>query len=180
MLSFDIRSLESKAVQVDGELRPDDPIWQEGDPLPSRPVRVTGRLSSSGSGRFYWHGRIEGDATLSCRRCLSDTSVHVKEDDIHLIFAETGSEEADDPDVHLLDPRAKDLDLRPAIREQWLLSAPRYALCREDCKGLCATCGAELNAGPCDCPSTGEARTEDARPTDARWDALRKLNSSSN
>ena len=59
-----------------------------------------------------------------------------------------------------------ELDLRPALREQWLLNVPGYALCRDDCKGLCPTCGAELNVGPCDCASTS---------ADPRWDALRKL-----
>ena len=60
MLSFDLRSLESKAVQVDDYLDPDDPVWKEGDPRPAEPVHVTGRLSPAGAGRFYWHGRLEG------------------------------------------------------------------------------------------------------------------------
>ena len=57
--------------------------------------------------------------------------------------------------------RATELDLRPALREQWLLHVPGYALCRDDCKGLCPTCGAELNAGPCDCASAA---------ADPRWE----------
>ena len=61
MLSFDIRSLESHAVVVDEELFADDPVWQEDDPKPADAVHVTGRLSVAGPGRFYWHGRIEGD-----------------------------------------------------------------------------------------------------------------------
>jgi uncharacterized protein len=163
MLSFDIRSLTEHAVVVDATLSPDDEVWQEGDPKPSAPLRVRGRLSSAGPDRFYWHGTIEGDVALECSRCLGDTSAHVV-DDAHLIFAEAGAEGVeDDPDVFVLDDRSNDLDLRPAIREQWLLNVPGYALCRDDCKGLCATCGAELNLGPCDC-----------KPADARWDALRK------
>ena len=67
MLSFDIRSLETKAVQVDGSIQPDDPIWEEGDVRPSEPVRVTGRLSSAGEGRFYFTGRIDGGIVLPCR-----------------------------------------------------------------------------------------------------------------
>ena len=27
-------------------------------------------------------------------------------------------------------------------------------LCRDDCAGLCPKCGADLNAGPCDCRAT--------------------------
>jgi len=70
MLSFDIRSLEQHGVNVDAMLSPDDPVWQDEDPKPSGPLHVTGRLSTAGVGRFYWHGRIEGDVAMPCRRCL--------------------------------------------------------------------------------------------------------------
>jgi uncharacterized protein len=169
MLSFDIRSLESHAAVVDEELPASDPVWEEGDPKPENAVHVTGRLSAAGPGRFYWHGHIEGDVALECSRCLADARAHVQ-DETHLIFAEHGDEETDDPDVYRLDPRADELDLRPAIREEWLLAAPTYALCREGCKGLCPRCGVDLNAGPHTCAH------EEADP---RWDALRKLNQSS-
>jgi uncharacterized protein len=165
MLSFDIRSLTEHAVTVDDVLSPDDAVWVAGDAIPSAPIRVTGRLSSAGPGRFYWHGTIEGEVALSCRRCLGDASGQVSEE-AHLIFAEAGSEELeDDPDVFLLDDRKAELDLRPALREQWLLHVPGYALCRDDCKGLCPTCGADLNVEPCACASSA---------ADPRWDALRK------
>ncbi len=168
MLSFDIRSLESEAAVVDEKLLDTDPIWEDDDSKPAGAVHVTGRLSSAGPGRFYWHGRIEGNVSLECSRCLTETTAHVS-DETHLIFAETLGEETDDPDVYPLDPEADVLDLRPAIREEWLLAAPTFALCRPDCKGFCPRCGTDLNAGPHDC-SQDEA--------DPRWDALRKLHSS--
>ncbi|MDE3152493.1 MAG: DUF177 domain-containing protein [Gemmatimonadota bacterium] len=167
MLSFDIRELETRAVQVDGTLNADDPIWEPGDAVPSDTIRVTGRLSPAGADRFYWHGHIAGTAVVPCRRCLTDTPAPV-EDEAHLIFAVAGSEDADDPDVYTFGPRDKNLDLRPVVRELWLLNAPAYVLCRDDCKGLCPTCGADLNAGPCGCSPAG----------DTRWDALRKLDPS--
>lgn len=149
MLSFDIRSLTEHAVTVDDVLSADDPVWQDGDPKPAAPVQVTGRLSGAGPGRFYWHGSIDGVVELSCSRCLGDTKGLVSAE-AHLIFAEAGTEGVeDDPDVFLLDDRSAELDLRPAVREQWLLNVPGYALCRDDCKGLCPTCGAELNLGSC-------------------------------
>lgn len=153
MLSFDIRSLASHAAVVDDVLKADDSVWKEEDPRPDGAVHVTGRLSSAGPGRFYWHGRVEGDLVLPCRRCLADARAHV-EDDAHVIFAEPEDEDTDDPDVYPLDPRARELDLRPAIREQWVLAAPTYAVCREECRGLCPHCGADLNAGPCGCPQS--------------------------
>src|SRR5829696_3658707 len=162
MLSFDIRSLESHAVVVDEDLPASDPVWEEDDPKPDGAVHVTGRLSAAGPGRFYWHGKIAGNVVLACSRCLAGASAHVS-DEAHIIFAESGDEDTDDPDVYQLDPRAIELDLRPAIREQWLLAAPGFALCRDDCKGLCPRCGADLNAGSHDC-SQQEA--------DPRWNAL--------
>ena len=149
MLSFDIRSLTEHAVTVDDTLSADDPVWEDGDPKPSAPILVQGRLSSAGPGRFYWHGSIEGDVALPCSRCLTDTEAHMS-DEAHLIFAVVAPEGVeDDPDVFLLDDRSSELDLRLAVREQWLLNVPGYALCRDDCMGLCPTCGAELNLGPC-------------------------------
>jgi uncharacterized protein len=170
MLSFDIRSLVAHAAIVDDLLPADDPVWAAGDLRPETAVRVTGRLSAAGTGgeRFYWHGRIDGDVVLECSRCLAEAHAHVS-DEAHLIFAERGDENTEDPDVYQLDPNAVELDLRPAIREEWLLAAPSYALCREDCKGLCQRCGADLNAGPHECASEA---------VDPRWDALRKLKSS--
>src|SRR5436309_329676 len=132
MLSFDIRSLTEHAVTVDDTLSPDDPVWEDSDTRPLAPIHVRGRLSAAGPGRFYWHGSIEGDVALECARCLGDTSAHVT-DEAHVIFAEPGNDEVqDDPDVYLLDERSDELDLRPALREEWLLNAPAYALCRED------------------------------------------------
>ena len=169
MLSFDIRSLESHAVVVDEELSANDPVWEDEDPKPADAVHVTGRLSAAGPGRFYWHGRIDGDITLECSRCLTETERHVN-DEAHIIFADRENEESDDPDVYLVDSSAIELDLRPAIREQWILAAPTFALCKEDCRGFCPRCGADLNAGPHECSH------EEADP---RWEALRKLNQSS-
>jgi uncharacterized protein len=162
MLSFDIRSLDSRAETVDGRLAPDDPVWQEADVRPGEPLRVTGRLSNAGAGRYYFSGRLEGGFDAECRRCLTDVRSSVA-DEVHALFAEEDEQSADDPDVFPIDPRSHALDLRPAVREQWLLSVPQFVQCREDCKGLCPTCGADLNAGTCDCPPA----------TDSRWAALR-------
>ena len=168
MLLFDRRAVEDKAAVVNAELPPNDPIWQATDPVPSGPLKVTGRLSSAGPGRFYWHGEVSGDIALPCRRCLADASAHVH-DESHVIFADADSDEVDDPDVQVLDERSVVIDLRPTVREQWLLNAPAFAVCREDCKGMCPTCGKDLNEGPCDCP--------EVRAVDTRWDALKKITS---
>ena len=60
------------------------------------------------------------------------------------------------------------LDLGDVVREQLFLSLPLKRLCREDCRGLCPTCGKNLNTGACGCPPPEE-------PEDPRLSPLRGL-----
>jgi uncharacterized protein len=60
------------------------------------------------------------------------------------------------------------IDLGQLMREQFYLSLPMKPLCRDDCRGLCAVCGENLNlADPRD------HRHE--MPGDPRWAKLREL-----
>ena len=43
-----------------------------------------------------------------------------------------------------------------AVRACVLLEVPAKVLCREDCKGLCPVCGANLNHGTCTCQEGAE------------------------
>jgi uncharacterized protein len=162
MLSLDVRALAKQAASVAGELAPSDPVWGGADVLPVSSVKVTGRVSAAGGGRYYWSGHIEGDAVQQCTRCLDPVEVHVKED-VRAIFAEDDTGD-DDPDVYIVDAASGTLDLKPAVREHWLLSVPRFVLCSDDCKGLCPTCGENLNHVVCSHVPAG----------DPRWDALRQ------
>jgi uncharacterized protein len=164
MLSFDLRSLESQASRVDGELPGNDPVWQEGDARPKGAIRVAGRLSVAGPGRFYFSGRMEGMAVSECRRCLEPVESAVQAD-LQLLLVDASADEAEEADVYLVDVRQRELDLRPAIREEWLLAAPSFLECSDSCRGLCPSCGANLNHGACGC----------APATDPRWTALSSL-----
>ena len=55
--------------------------------------------------------------------------------------------------------------LEDVVREQVLLASPVKLVCREDCKGLCPQCGANLNTAACNCQLPG----------DPRWAALSEL-----
>ncbi|HEX4933960.1 MAG TPA: DUF177 domain-containing protein [Gemmatimonadaceae bacterium] len=150
MLSFDIRTLSQGAVQVEGDLNADDPVWMEGDVRPATAVHVTGRVSGAGNGRYYFSGGLTGIAAGECRRCLVPVESPVA-CDIHVLYADADDENADEPDVYPLGDLGTMLDLRPAIREPWLLEAPTLPLCRPDCKGLCPTCGIDRNTNSCTC-----------------------------
>ncbi|MEO8577513.1 MAG: DUF177 domain-containing protein [Gemmatimonadales bacterium] len=122
-------------------------------------------MSAAGPSRFYFSGRIGGESRIPCRRCLNEVGVTVDEE-AHFIFSSEGEDAADDPDVYPFDANAMSLDLKPAVRETWLLTVPGFVLCREDCKGLCANCGTDLNAGTCDCVPAA---------IESQWDELRAI-----
>lgn len=42
------------------------------------------------------------------------------------------------------------IDLEPLVRDELSLALPKAPLCRPDCAGLCAECGADLNTAPCE------------------------------
>src|SRR5919198_3021343 len=164
MLRVDLRELaQGRAVETRGELKQDDPAL-EGFELGLRePVAVNGRLQSIGEGRFYWQGTARTVVQGDCRRCLSPVTTPLKLD-IGALFTQDPDAQ-DDPDSYPVAPDATEIDVTPAVREELVLAAPRYVLCRDDCKGLCPQCGKDWNTGPCDCSPV----------TDARWQPLQVL-----
>jgi uncharacterized protein len=60
----------------------------------------------------------------------------------------------------------EEIDLDPLIREEVLLALPLAPLCEAACQGICPTCGADLNEGPCGCAPAAR---------DPRWAALDDL-----
>jgi uncharacterized protein len=162
-LSFDTRTIAAEAVVVEAELPRDHGVWLPEDTRPIDAVQVTGRLSMAGEGRFYFAGHLTGTVAGDCRRCLTPVTVAVA-DELVALLTDASNEEADDPDVFPLADGGARVDLGPAVREQWILTAPAFALCRPDCQGLCVHCGADLNVGACSC----------APAPDPRWDALRQ------
>ena len=164
MLRVDLRELAREgAVETRGELAQDDPEWDGSDLSLKEPVVVGGRLQSIGEGRFYWQGTATTVVQSDCRRCLTSVATPLSLE-IGALFTQD-PEGFDDPDTYAVAADATEIDVTPAVREELLLAAPRYALCREDCKGWCPQCGQDLNTASCGC----------APATDARWQPLKAL-----
>lgn len=143
-------------MRTEGKLRPDDPAFEGLDLDLAGPVSVTGQLQATGAGEYLWRGQVRGTLRGECRRCLTDVQTDV-DIDVDAAMFSSDPEAADDPDFYPLLERASHIDVRDVVREELALAAPaRLLLCREDCAGLCLSCGADLNAGPCGCSATAE------------------------
>ncbi len=167
MLPVDVGGLDRGPVDVSRTIASDDPLFDDLDFELTGPVRVSGRLLSASLGRFYWQGSIATDVDATCRRCLSSTPRQI-DAQVHLVFTE--DQDTDDPSEYVVPEGADVLDLSEAIREELILVLEAYVLCREDCKGLCPSCGTDLNTNSCDCRP----------PSDPRWAALEKSKSKVN
>ncbi len=101
--------------------------------------------------RLRLQGRAEGEAELACSRCLAEFELPLSAE-IDCTYALTREYLEQDADVERL-AEGDLLDPQPEIVGLLLAELPFQTICRPDCKGLCPTCGADLNQGPCHCPA---------------------------
>lgn len=116
-------------------------------------------------------GSAKTVATTACSRCLEDVTYDLDGDveGYFLIEPSANDEESDeeeDFDAEEFDvlPESHIIDLEPLIMAGLLMDVPNMPLCRDDCKGLCPRCGANLNDGPCGCdPAADDKLFEEAK-----------------
>ena len=118
-----------------------------------RPVSWTVDLTNTGDAILVT-GSVEGTVTTSCARCLGDVEVPIigEIEGYFIIGSDAEAPDGMDDDEFDLLPDDGAIDLASLIVAAIVLELPLVPLCDEDCKGLCPTCGANLNEGPCDCP----------------------------
>lgn len=106
-------------------------------------------------------GTVSGVFALECSRCLAafEDAFDAPVDDI---YTEPGVPAVEEGFV----VADEWIDLEPGLRDAVLLAMPGNPLHDPGCKGLCPTCGQDLNTGDC-----GHAR----EPADVRWEPLRRL-----
>ena len=128
---------------------------------PGSPVELDLRLESVVEGVL-----VTGTATVhlrgECVRCLGEVDDQ-DEVEIQELFVHPESGATEEEASRMLGDL---LDLEPVLRDEVVLDLPFQPLCREDCRGLCPECGANLNDDP---DHTHE------QPLDPRWARLRDL-----
>ncbi|GIW34759.1 DUF177 domain-containing protein [Meiothermus sp.] len=114
-------------------------------------VSVT-RLEGEGGQEFWLSGEIAGNALLECRRCLTPTPTPVRAHFQYMLRYEAGLQQLEvieEGEEEILLFGHPDFDLAPLLGEAFALELPYTTLCKEDCKGLCPVCGANLNEVDC-------------------------------
>ncbi|MCL1805251.1 MAG: DUF177 domain-containing protein [Clostridiales bacterium] len=117
------------------------------------PVHAAGAMAYGGN-EYLLDGKLTVKASFNCSRCLAPV-----EQDVSLEFDEQFDEEEYPGEDAVI-------DLEDVATQLLVTSIPMQALCRDDCKGLCPSCGKDLNEGECGCPKDD---------VDPRLEALREL-----
>ncbi len=112
----------------------------------SRLVKVSGVVRNA-AGALELVGAAETVLDVVCDRCLKPIAVELHVSVETLLAEELEGEENDE--IVLLDKGTVELD--EIFSTACILDLDSKHLCREDCKGLCPTCGKDLNEGPCGC-----------------------------
>lgn len=111
-----------------------------------QPVKFDGILSKVGD-IITLTGKLNTVLELSCSRCLEKFDYVVDLDIEEKLTASDGANK--DDDVIFID--SDTIDITEIIENNIILTLPIKRLCREDCKGLCQQCGANLNFSACNC-----------------------------
>jgi uncharacterized protein len=139
--------------------------WWEHVSLPPelRPLRVLQPMALEIEAyrigrRLLIRGELRSVVEVACGRCAEPYS-HGFREPVTLLLEPlpTGADvpeggiELDPDDMALGRYGGEELDFAPVLLEAVLTAWPMQPRCEEDCKGLCPTCGENLNVGACSC-----------------------------
>jgi uncharacterized protein len=168
-MRIELANLESGKGVFAHTYAPDELVLDERVKL-IEPAEVSGKVRQQGS-RSHVSGRVAARVQAECDRCLKSIELPI---DSHFKLEYVTTEDyraqqaieltEEDLDLSVFDGEAIDID--ELVKEELLLAMPDHVLCSEDCKGICAVCGANKNSVECGC---------EAREIDPRWAGLKKL-----
>ena len=107
---------------------------------------VADGVVSNEAGILHMRGTITAEMLCVCDRCGQEFE-STKETAVDAVLVEEESE--DNPELFVLE--GTEIDAQEVLSTCFILDMETKFLCREDCKGLCARCGRNLNLGPCGC-----------------------------
>ena len=144
------KGIQRKGVDVPFEL---EDAWGEdhwnGDTIAYiRPVSFSGTYMLADE-TVIVRGIARAVIESPCARCLAATETSVEAEVEEAFIRDKGEEREADDDQYMYSGHVLELD--EAVRTALLLEMPSRVLCKEDCRGLCDQCGANLNINECSC-----------------------------
>lgn len=112
-------------------------------------------------GDLFFQGSFHGGFEGHCSRCLRRYSFALDKDFEFVLSPDPRHPdkkigELSRDELGLSYYAGDEINLTPLIREQILLALPTRPLCEENCRGLCGSCGVNLNFEACACSTTSD------------------------
>jgi uncharacterized protein len=168
-MEINVSQLLKSHIGATREYEVDDPADITGD---GSQDSVQGKIKLTRTNRgILVQGDLKTRIPSECGRCLKKfeypLTFSVEEEFFPVIDVNSGVtlEIPDEPGSFKIDEHHI-LNLDEAIRQNALLAIPMKPLCRKNCKGICQSCGKDLNKGACGCT---------ADEMDPRWAKLAQL-----
>lgn len=179
LLTPKIADIAAEGLSLSGEVTAEELGLSDADAVIKTPLAVSVDLAKADA-LITVTGVVEGTIVRQCVRCLREyddplafsiraayapeskaVPRHPKRVDqkklrVVSVEVQEESEETLDDQYHY---QGDHVELAPMVREHVILAAPMQPLCKEECAGLCASCGKDLNEGPCHCPVEPPATT---------------------
>lgn len=131
----------------------------------SGPATLDVTLFNNG-GPLTLNGSLKGDIRLACGRCLEYFDMPVEAEISEVYYNESMPEIKPGEGEEWTPFKGDRIDITPEVIKSLLSALPMKLVCREECRGLCQDCGANLNVSACGCEKDD---------IDIRFEALRKL-----
>ena len=154
----DLKDLAGEKISLKGSFEPGDIDLSRDNIRQAGPLDWAATAERAGS-EIRINGSLKTSVEMMCSRCLEPARQDIgKAFDLffrqrhEIMFDEDQEIELTEKDTQTAFFTGTQLAIGEILREQFLLALPMKALCRVDCKGLCPTCGINLNSGTCGCP----------------------------
>ncbi|MFZ5519122.1 MAG: YceD family protein [Candidatus Zhuqueibacterota bacterium] len=102
------------------------------------------------SDKFFIKAESTTLAHYECDRCLADFQRKLNSE-FQLVYSRETRNKFEDDVYRFLEENAHEIDISQDVRDSMLLALPMKHVCSETCKGLCPTCGVNLNQEQCNC-----------------------------
>ncbi|MBL1214125.1 MAG: DUF177 domain-containing protein [Ignavibacteriae bacterium] len=128
-------------------------------------IKVNCKMDKS-QNQFVLNCDLKVHTNFECDRCSEEFEAELERDFKLFYFFDEENIDDEDSNTFYIAPEEDYIDISKEVREYAMLSVPMKIVCDDDCKGLCAGCGVDLNKEECRC-SKDEVRPE--------WEELLKL-----
>lgn len=154
-MKLDVSHVPECGLEVDVELDAQGIDLADAGAALAGDLRLQGHVRKAGE-EMVLEGTLRAPFNLVCSRCLKDFLRHFQFD-VSATYVQppegrsakgAATDLDEDNGIMFFDD---EIDLLNGVHEDLVLNIPVKPLCKEDCRGLCPQCGADLNEGECTC-----------------------------